>query len=309
MAAMTAAVRPVFQKQGPASNCVISHRKLGWKSCTAYAMAMGIDSATAGRRRPTGCKIRTLTGDLSEGITLSQVAAVAEATFHVRMTVRTGRQATSPKFAARAANGGCGFVLQGNTGALPARLRAGGATPCNHAVWVNEVRGGTIDVPDEALVYDPAADARRPGIDKGPTWWTWESVIAFAGALELDTAGRRLGRGRMYAGFTPRRPAQAPVAVVDGPTFQFGAVKTNPFPDQVRARPPAGRRVNVRSRPDRLLPEDIVDRLPDGAGFIAFQFLTTGAKPAGSNSGTWYGNRDGTEWVHESGLSRVGGPS
>ena len=277
---MTAAVRPVFQKQGPASNCVIKHRKLGWKSCTAYAMAMGMNSATAGRRRPTGCKIRTLTGDLDEGITLSQVAAIAEATFHVRMTVRTGRQATTPKFAARAANGGRGFVLQGNTGALPPRLRAGGATPCNHAVSVDEVRGGRSTWRGCNLDTAGARPGRRPGGGSGTV-----SSRSLAHS-QLDKAGRRLGRGRMYAGFTPRRPTQ-PVALDDGPTFLFGAVKTNPFPDQVRARPrPLPGPETSAAAPIVLLPEDIVDRLPDGARFIAFQFVTTGVKPPGSCSGT-----------------------
>ena len=77
---MTNAARPVFQHQGPATNCVIGGRKLGWSSCTAYAMAMGIDSATGGAHRPTGCKIRDLTDDTDDhGTNLRQVAEVAEA--------------------------------------------------------------------------------------------------------------------------------------------------------------------------------------------------------------------------------------
>jgi hypothetical protein len=48
-------------------NCVIDGEALGWASCTAYSMAMGIDSATAGAKRPSGCKIRKLTGDKDKG--------------------------------------------------------------------------------------------------------------------------------------------------------------------------------------------------------------------------------------------------
>ena len=207
---MTAAARPIFQKQGPDTNCVIGGMKLGWSSCTAYAMAMGIDSATAGAHRPSGCKIRDLTNDTDDGGTnLNQVADVALQHYDVRVSIRSGPNATTPSFAARAANAGRGFVLQGNTGALPLSLQAGGSTPANHAVWVNEVRGGTADKPDEALVYDPAADARRPGIDKAPTWWNWDVVLKFAAALVLDkNSGRRLGPGRMYAGFVPRRATE-----------------------------------------------------------------------------------------------------
>lgn len=90
--------------------------------------------------------------------------------------------------------------------------------------------------------------------------------------------------------------------------LRFGATKTAPFPDRARANPPAGRQVNIRSRPDRLEPGDIVDRVRDGTLFIAYQ-KTKGVKPAGASSRLWYGNRRGTEWIHESGLRRIGGPS
>jgi hypothetical protein len=48
--------------------------------------------------------------------------------------------------------------------------------------------------------------------------------------------------------------------------------------------------------------------LPAGSLFVAFQRTTAGEKPNGSNSRVWFGNRDGTEWIHESGLSHIGGP-
>jgi hypothetical protein len=310
---MARAARPVFQHQGPATNCVIGGRKLGWSSCTAYAMAMGIDSATAGAHRPSGCKIRDLTDDTDDhGTNLRQVADVAAAHYGVRVSLRTGPNATTPSFAARAANAGRGFVLQGNTGALPPNLHLGGNGSANHAVWVNEVRGGTVDHPEKALVFDPAAD----GIHRRWQWWPWDVVRAFAAGLVLDEhTGQRLGSGKMYAGFTQRGPADggaiptpAPAAA-DGTVLRFGATRTAPFPDRVRADPPKGRKVNVRNRPDRLVAADIVDMLPAGAMFTAFQRTTIGQKPNGSNSRVWYGNRDGTEWIHESGLSHIGGPN
>lgn len=319
---MTAAVRPVYQKQGPETNCVIGGEQLGWKSCTAYAMAMGIDSATAGAKRPSGCKIRKLTGDTIKGLMLSQVAEIALEHYDVRVAVRTGGNAIAPASALRQIRLGRGFVLQGNTSGLPKRLQSGGSVPANHAVWVNEVRGGNDAAPAEALVYDPAADGRRAEIDKGPTWWAWDDVLGFAAALELDKKGRKLGRGRLYAGFVPRRPIEQEVAHLQKDPaealrvappepdviLRFGATKTAPFPDRVRANPPAGRRVNIRSRPDRLAPGDIVDRVRDGTLFIAFQ-KAKGVKPAGASGRLWYGNRRGTEWIHESGLRHIGGPS
>ena len=54
------ASRPAFQHQGPDANCVIDGQKLGWLSCTAYAMAMLIDASTGGARRPKGCRVRRL---------------------------------------------------------------------------------------------------------------------------------------------------------------------------------------------------------------------------------------------------------
>ncbi len=313
---MAASSRPVFQKQGPETNCVLQGHRLGWKSCTAYAMAMGIDVATGGAVRPSGCKVRSLTGDVENGLTLSQVAEVAQAHYDVRVAVRTGRNAIAPAVAARLVRSGRGFVLQGNTGALPKDLQSGGPAAVNHAVWVNDVRGGTPDHPEAATVYDPAADGRRPGIRKGAVAWPWDTVLAFAAALRLDDHGRRLGPGRIYAGFIARRPADGdtPDAVpaptpklADGLVLRFGASRTTPFPDRTLADPPAGRKVNVRRRPDRLLPGDIVDLLPARSLFLAFQRTTAGAMPAGSGSRVWYGNRNGTEWIHESGLRGEGG--
>ena len=323
---MVSAVRPVFQHQGPATNCVIEGEALGWASCTAYAMAMGIDSATAGAVRPSGCKIRKLTGDIKKGLMLSQVAEVALDHYDIRVSVKTGADTISTASALKQIRNGRGFVLQGNTSALPRKLQAGGPVPANHAVWVNEVRGGNDAAPDQALVYDPAADGRRAGIDQGPTWWAWTDLLAFAAALELDEAGnRKLGPGRLYAGFVPApperevarrhprndegirsapRPAPRPAPAV---TLRFKARRTTPFPDRVRIDPPvAGKRVNIRSRPDRLERGDIVDRARKGTLFVAFQ-KTKGATLEGQS--TWYGNRRGTEWVHESGLRHIGGKS
>ncbi len=313
---MVTAVRPVFQNQGPATNCVIEGVALGWASCTAFAMAMGIDSATAGAKRPSGCKIRKLTGDTDKGLMLSQVAEVALEHYDVRVSVKTGASAISPASALKQIRIGRGFVLQGNTSVLPKKLQAGGVAAVNHAIWVNEVRGGNDAAPDEALVYDPAADGRREGIDKGPTWWPWKDLLAFGAALELDKKGRRkLGPGRLYAGFMPARPEIARLRAdsheeIRGDadvTLRFGATRTTPFPDRVRINPPVvGMKVNIRRRPDRIEPGDIVDRARDGTLFIAFQ-KTKGVRLEGQS--TWYGNRRGTEWVHESGLRHIEGKS
>ena len=317
---MTGMARPKFQKQGPRTNCVLKKRQLGFKSCTAYAMAMGIDAFTGDGDPPSGCAVRKRTKDFDEGLNLSQVAEVAQRHYGVRVTVRTGGNTISPASAATQCRKGRGFVLQGNTAALTGRLRVT-KRGANHAVWVNEVRGeGPDGAPLEALVYDPMADGQR-GRPKGQQFWPWPTVLAFAAGLTFEHTNRKtkkvtltkLGPGRFYAGFVPR-PRVEPdtgkrvaVKTVAEVVLFKNAKRTTPFPDRTRANPPMGRRVNIRSRPDRIVPGDIVDRVPNGALFIAYQVIEDGKRPPGSKSGTWYGNRTGTEWIHESGLRRIGG--
>jgi len=87
--------------------------------------------------------------------------------------------------------------------------------------------------------------------------------------------------------------------------LRFGATRTSPFPDRMRvASPAAGRLVNIRSRPDRLSPNDIIDLARDGQPFVAFQ-KTKGVMLDGDD--IWYGNKLGTMWIHESGLRDIGG--
>ncbi len=299
-----ATIRPVFQHQGPASNCVIDDIELGWESCTAYAMAMLIDVATNGDKRPRGCavRIKVTPEDDAGGLTLRQVADVAAEKYGVIVSVRTGANAVSTAKATEQISKGRGFLLQGNNEAFK------GKGDADHAIWVNEVRGGTLAEPAEALVYDPQR--------KAAVWIKWRKVLAFGAALHLNKSGtRKLGPGFLYAGFPPPRPtpkemAAMPAPVIDsGVELRFGAKRTARQPDRVRATAPAGRRVNVRRRPDSLAKKHIVDTLVDRELFEAFQRTENGKKPAGSKSPVWFGNKDGTLWVHESGLKHIGGPT
>jgi hypothetical protein len=65
--------------------------------------------------------------------------------------------------------------------------------------------------------------------------------------------------------------------------------------------------VNVRRKTDSLSKESIVDLLAKGDLFIAYQQTTRGVQPPGAGSRAWFGNRDATEWVHSSGVTRDGG--
>jgi hypothetical protein len=303
--------RPAFQHQGPATNCVIDGNQLGWKSCTAYAMAMLIDAATDGTKRPKGCMVRRLVRptDVTKGLFLSQVAAVAELEFGLPISVRTGPNAVSVAKATEQIRRGRGFLLQGNNLGF-------GLGDVNHAIYVHEVRGGTPERPDEALVFDPQRMHER--------WMPWGTVLAFGAELRVGEPARPLGPARLYAGFPriPVRPhgalakahpqpmaaaaAAHPVVVTNAVALRFGATKL-PHRDRTVAHPPPGRLVNVRRTPRNLARQFIVDTLPTGAPFIAFQRLDDGVRPPGAPTRTWFGNRDGTQWVHESGLRMIGG--
>lgn len=260
--------------------------------------------------------MRRHTGDTEKGLNLRQVAEVAQEHYDVLVTLRTGPRVIAPDAAVAQARRGRGFVLQGNTGPLLGTTSQSTRKPAQHALWVQSVKVDAAGKPTFATVFDPAADGRRldatRNMAKAPQQWPWRRVLDFAAALKMDD-GKPLGPGRFYAGFVPRRqtspvPGSANAAQpTPGVTLRFGARPTTPFPDRTRANPPAGRRVNVRTRPDRLDHADVVDRLPDGALFIAHQRTSQGIKPPGSRSPTWLGNRDGTAWVHVSGLRRVGG--
>ncbi len=290
--------RPAFQHQGPDSNCVIDGAKLGWLSCTAYAMAMLIDAATEGTSRPKGCQVRRRVRprDIDAGLTLGQVATVAERHYDVAVSVRTGPNAIPIAKAVERIRSGRGFLLQGNNEAF-------GMRPVNHAIYVHEVRGGTPQEPAEALLFDPQRTHEG--------WVPWATILDFGAGLRLNPSGTlKLGRERLYAGFVPRQltPAEAqvepPTIAHDGVKLRFGATRL-PHRIRTRADPPAGRRVNVRSTPRRLDAGAVIDLLGPRELFVAYQRVEAGALPPGSGSRVWFGNKEGTEWVHVSGLRRV----
>ena len=279
---------------------------LGWVSCTAYSMAMGIDAATVGAKKPTGCEVRKHTNDFVKGLTLSQVAAVAAETYGVQVTVRTGKHTIAPDKAWEQASLGRGFVLQGNCDALvgtPFRSTKGAV---NHAVWVNRVRGGTPGHPKrEARVFDPAADGRHAPWGtacKGPSWWPWETRPRLRREPARRLRTRSSAPGRCTRG-SCRRPKPG-----RGSSLLAGATKTAPFPDRQRANPPAGHRVNVRSDPRSLDPNRSWTVCPTGCCSWRSSGSTAGRNRPGRPP-VWYGNEDGTEWIHESGLRQIGGPT
>lgn len=296
--------RPDFQPQNPAiAPCRIDGQDFGWRNCSPNSVAMLVDRSTIGQRQPSGCSIRRRTGDESGGTTLNQCVLAAKAMYPgdgrvQAIVVRVGANVIAPEAAAHELKRGRGMVVQGDAGALVGGSHQSTNGPVAHAVYVNEGRGWDGDIPDEVLVYDPAADGRRD-MDQGPSWWRWTELLRFAAALipdPINHPGRRLGPGKFYAAFGPDTEPHV--------ILRYGGVKTKPFPDRTRAVAPKGRTVNVHSRPDTSQ-ETVVDTLADGELFEAYQVTRSGAPFRGST--VWYGDQDGRGWVHAARLSHKGG--
>ena len=294
--AVTATFRPKFQAQGPATNCQINGKNLGWLSCTAYAMAMAIDAATLGAKTPSGCGVRFRTGDTTGGLTLNQVAYVAETVYGVRVDVRVGNNVVTPAYAAKQLQAGRGLVLQVNAGAwVNTRFRSTSG-PVNHAIYINECRGGTSGRPEEALVYDPAADGRYSSIDQGPTWWPWSLVMKAAAALRPwgDNDPRLLGPGKFYVGIMPDHEPHA--------HYRFGGHKPSAshWPDRTRHNSDDGW---FHSKPDSSKATRI-RHTTEGKLFEVWQ-VANGDEFQGSTE--WGGNHIGTEWIARKRLDHWGG--
>jgi hypothetical protein len=290
-------LRPQRQLQLPGCKCIISGKCLGQLSCTCYAFAMGIDRATQGKKRPTGCHLRDLTNDTIGGTNQSQLAAVTRQYYGVATEVRNGSSVASTNYAAGQLYRGRGFVLAGNAGALltsPVRSTRGFV---NHAVWVNEGRGwerneAGIWIPDACLVYDPAANGTYGG--NAPDWWSWALVKRFAAYLRPwgDSDTRILGSGKMYATFFPDTEPHVHLRFT-------GSRKPSPFPKAFKVDPPGSATYqNIRTGPSTKY--SVTKRVPKGTSFVAYQVNTAGQLIGGSR--IWYGDHDGNRWIHKSGL-------
>ena len=303
---MSIPARPKVQHQGPACSCVIGGKCLGWLSCGAYSTAMAIDKATLGAKRPTGCQVRAFTGDTTGGLSGQQYAKVSTVNYGVATEVHSGSNVATPAYLAAQLRAGRGSVVQGSTKPLlGTQFQSTGGT-VNHGIYANEGRGWNTDgTPDEVLVYDPAADGRRAAwgtADVSPAWWPWSLLLRFAAYLRPwgDSDPRIIGTGRIYCVLFPDTEPHV--------HLRYGGKRSVPFPDRTTAWNANPRlKMNVRSRPDRLVASDVVDTLTYGEAFVAYQVTTTGILLAGSRK--WFGDHNGTRWVHSSGLHNIGGAS
>lgn len=293
--------RPLYQHQGPDSNCIINNIWLGWDSCTAYSGAMAVDSTTNGKKRPSGCAIRraTVPLDTTGGLMLRQVSdAITHLYGGAYMTPYTGANVLTPQRVAQLIRAGHKVVVQGNADAMLGTAFQSTAGAVNHAVMINEVRGGTVNEPHEALVYDPAADGRKRSyhVDQGPSWWPWSLVKTFVAHLRPagGPSDPRLGPGKVYVGvFSDSEPH----ITIDS---AHKGVKSKPFPDRTRAAKPT---VWIHSAPRRGTPTRKYS-VKQGTLLVGYQYVH-GDLYQGSD--LWLANDDANEFVHTKNLSHVGG--
>lgn len=279
--------RPVFRKQlGDPTTTLDS------LNCTPASAAMAIDRATIGRIRVYGGQVRAATGDTSGGTNLTQMQTAVRK-WNVSLTVDYGLPMATFYSRLRA---GRGAILQGASSATRnTKYRASFTFGGNHAWWVNEGRGwDRYGRPSEVLVYDPLADGRYSGIARSPFWLPRYYMELFASRLQIGT--RTLGSGRVYAAFT--RDTEPHVHL------RFGARVTLPFPDRTRAVQANASAVNVYAVPNHRT-HDPVARLSVGKLFVAYQLTDQGSSYRGSTR--WYGNHNGTRWIHSARLSHKGG--
>lgn len=286
--------RPTFQEQLPDSNCKIVDAEdvmhwLGAESCTAYAFGMFVDRATGGRQRPSGCSLRRMTRplDVTGGLTLNQIATPVRDRYGIAVSVFVGGNVVSPKYLARQLRAGRPFVVQGNTQAYLGTKYKVTDGDVNHAEMWAEVRGGSLDVPGEVLVYDPCADHRRSDIDQGPTWIPWSIALRFLAYLRPNGPGTaRLGPGKVYCAMGPDTEPHV--------TLLSGATQARPFPDRVRAKDPNDPRTAIHSRPGGV--STVTRHVANGTLLRLYQYRDG-----------WGYNDDGTECVLLRNTDHVGG--
>jgi hypothetical protein len=205
----------------------------------------------------------------------------------IHVDTYTGANVLTPQRVARNARAGRRQVIQINADAMIGTPHQSTAGAVNHAVMINEVAGGTLDEPAQALVYDPAADGRKRAyhVDQGPSWWPWSLVKkACANLRPSGDAGPRLGPGKVYVGVFPDSEPHIRLLA--------GAKRSTPFPDRTRAADPNDPVTSVHRTSDGK----VIYTVPNGNLIVLYQYL----------SGKGY-NDDGTEWVLLSNLKHVGG--
>lgn len=171
-------------------------------NCMPWSDSKLVDRATQGRNKPSAPRIRTLAGDYSGGLNMTQVQAVD--TKYYGFTPRKFMPIAWTDLMALPHERG--FLLSIGYGPI-----AGTRYDCfrgrfkdNHAIYV---QGRLVDGLDEA---DPGADGRYTGCPHGYQKLPFSLARQAAGALDLSGLGtsgyRPLGAGKAYVLLAPKDP-------------------------------------------------------------------------------------------------------
>ena len=271
------AYRPAFVKQ-------LDGSRFAGTNCTCAAGAMALDRDTLGKKRSTGAIIRSLTGDTSGGTNQRQVAAAIEGHYGIQLDVKAD---ISYADGLKRLDAGEGMMLAGAERATHGTKWEASPTFMGNHQWFDNERRKNSQVAGgyEHLIYDPLADGRRAGIAKSPFWVPENVVFDFARRLDLNGNGTLLGYGKFWSVFTHDTE----------PHFvaRYGGVRLSPAQVKV-IKVPSGLKANERSRPTTAASR--TRALANGTKWTAYQKTTTGQLLAGSR--VWYGNIDGTRWLH-----------
>lgn len=295
---------------------------LGGKSCTCFAGTICTLRNTFGKRLLPGKRIRTATHDTSGGTTIDQVAdAIFALTGEDDLDVGYRHfHKDDPDLSAE----GRGMLVAIRYREVlkfhRAQLRAGvhqkdliggieqgfGESPDDwHAEtwhrWLQPGESATIDgkkltaPPNQRgrIVHDPLCDGRRSTVAEG--WVVYPESL-----IDKIVADSSIYMGKMYVAVTldGRYEVADPPPPKPPVQLKYGAHRIP------RRKLTATKPGWKRSSPRRSISDPTSNRLRHlavGQRFIAFQVTRDGTKIGdGPDASKWYGNRQGTVWVHSS---------
>lgn len=131
----------------------------------------------------------------------------------------------------------------------------------------------------------------------GTRWWWIDDPICSTGRWERETTlakyALKYNPQVSFGAFTHPVPQVVAPPAEPVVTLRYGARKLA-RPTRKTIRVPAGRKANVRTAPRTTA--RITAHLANGTAWTAYQVTDSGQLLAGSRR--WYGNREGTRWLH-----------
>lgn len=262
-------------------------------NCTCAVGAMAVDRETLGAKTTTGARVRQMTHDTSGGTTQRQVVNAVNANFDTGLELALN---ISTNDALKRLDSGEGMMLAGRSSVTRGtRWQESETFGGNHQWWDNERRRNSQAAGGwEHRIYGPLGDGRRAGIANFAPHGLWipqAVVLDFAHRLNVSTDPDHsyvpLGYGKLYAAFTQDTEPHL--------ELHWGGHPIVP-PKAMYIKVPTGQRANKRTRPN--LTGRVVDQMRNGERFNAYQKTIKGQNLGGSS--VWYGNVDGTRWLHSS---------